>query len=295
MNRGVDRDLIFRTTDDWLEFLRHLGRAAKQSDLEIHAYALMPNHFHLLLRSWAGELSKGMAFLSGRFAQRFNWRWGRDGPLFRGRFKSVLVENELHLDSLLAYIHLNPVRAGIVKSLNDVCGTSHRAYLGLDQTPSWLFKNEFLSRLRGREGVAQWVIDHYRKRLEFSEDFLSEVAMFGGTEVVPSPFRSKAPRKAVVRPLEAHLEEIAKIAGATPGAFLRVERGPGANPVRRFAACALVEEGNSSLREIGEVLGMSGQAVSKMASRVRMEAPLSEPLRSWISDLRAAKESRVQA
>ena len=107
--------------------------------LEVHAYSLMPTHYHLLVRSPLGNLSDGMRHLGGAYTKVFNCRHGQDGSLFRGRFKSQLVKYEAYLLYLLAYIHLNPLKAGLITRLDGLQGwTSHRNYMGKDPDRSWL-------------------------------------------------------------------------------------------------------------------------------------------------------------
>src|SRR5262245_3531900 len=111
MNRGADhRDILGRDSDRQA-FLDALAAAAERSSLEVHAYCLMSNHFHLLVRSREGQLSAGMQVLAGRFTRVVNLRVGRDGPLFRGRYYSVGVKSDAHLVQACRYIHLNPVVA----------------------------------------------------------------------------------------------------------------------------------------------------------------------------------------
>ncbi|MDD5308546.1 MAG: transposase [Deltaproteobacteria bacterium] len=111
-------------------FLDLLGEMAARHEIEVHAYSLMPNHDHLLLRSLHGNLSRGMRRLNADYTQRVNRIHGWDGPVFRGRFRSELVRDEPSLPYVLAYIHLNPLRAGLVTRLQSERWTSHRAYNG---------------------------------------------------------------------------------------------------------------------------------------------------------------------
>ena len=92
MNRGADHRDIFEHDVDREVFLDCLAAAAEHASLDICAYCLMSNHFHLLVQSREGRLAAGMQFLSGRFTRMINVRVGRDGPLFRGRYASVGVK-----------------------------------------------------------------------------------------------------------------------------------------------------------------------------------------------------------
>ena len=138
MHRGARRAAIFVDRADHLGFLDGLAEMVDRFGLEVHAYSLMPNHYHLLVRSASGNLSKGMQFLNGTYTLWLNNRHHWDGPVFRGRFHSQLVDDEGYLRYLIAYIHLNPVEAHLVRRVGDEAWTSHRAYLGKEEAPAWL-------------------------------------------------------------------------------------------------------------------------------------------------------------
>ena len=93
------------------------------------AYCLMPNHYHLLLQTPDANLARAMRHINGVYTQRYNRRWKIDGQLFRGRYKCVLVQEANHLLELLRYIHLNPIRAGLCKSVDEYSWSSHPAFL----------------------------------------------------------------------------------------------------------------------------------------------------------------------
>ena len=148
MNRGADHRDIFADDADRRVFLGALALAAERFRLEVHAYCLMSNHFHLLLQSCDGQLSDGMKFLSGRFTRLTNVRAGRDGPLFCGRYYSVGVTSDAHLAEACRYIHLNPVAARVTPSAEAWRWSSARAYLGSGTVPQWL-KTEYILDLFG--------------------------------------------------------------------------------------------------------------------------------------------------
>ena len=138
MNRGVARQPVFLSERDYLQFLDCLATAAGESSVEVHGYCLMKNHFHLLIRSREGQVSKFLKLLSGRYTREFNRRAGRDGPLFRGRAYSVLVRDEEQMVQTSRYIHLNPVAAGLSKRPEDWQWSSASAYLNIEPARSWL-------------------------------------------------------------------------------------------------------------------------------------------------------------
>lgn len=146
MNRGAGRRLVFRSAAHFGMFLKLLRDASKIYGIEVHAYCLMGNHYHLLARTPTAGLARAMRHLDGIYTQRFNRSVGIDGPLFRGRYKSVLVGEDSHLNCVSRYIHLNPVEAKLVAHPDQYRASSYRAFLGLDVAPSWLHTVETLLR-----------------------------------------------------------------------------------------------------------------------------------------------------
>ena len=112
--RGIERGVIFQDDADRIEFLRRFGELSKGSGIGIYAFALMTNHVHLLLRSGKDGLATLMRRLLSGYAQYYNRRHHRVGHLFQNRYKSIICEEEVYFTKLVAYIHLNPLKAGIV-------------------------------------------------------------------------------------------------------------------------------------------------------------------------------------
>jgi len=117
MVRGIEGRFNFRDDRDRDDFIRRLVEAAVAKDLTIYAWALLPNHLHLLLRTGAPSLARAMRSLLTGYARAFNRRHRRRGHLFQNRYKSIVVEEELYLLELVRYIHLNPLRAKILPEL----------------------------------------------------------------------------------------------------------------------------------------------------------------------------------
>lgn len=125
--RGNNRGVLFRDDADRIIFLRYLTEALDACACDLHAYVLMENHVHLLATGHLqGELSELMHRVGGKFARLMNLRWSRTGTLFEGRFRSSLVDSEQYLFTCMAYIELNPVRAGIVAAPRDYAWSSYR-------------------------------------------------------------------------------------------------------------------------------------------------------------------------
>ncbi len=140
INRGNFRRFIFDTDGARQAFRKALGESCERFGWEVQAYCLMGNHFHLCLSTPRGNLSEGMRWLQGTFAARFNRFRSEQGRLFQGRFKSLLVEPGTHLLALVDYIHLNPVRAGLVEPerLTGYRWSSLFEFSKIRSRPGWL-------------------------------------------------------------------------------------------------------------------------------------------------------------
>lgn len=113
MSRGVDGQRIYRMDDDFERFIRLLLIVEKRFRWVIHAYCLMPNHYHLVVQTPLPNLPAGMKHLNGVYAQGFNRRHCRVGHLFQARYESRVIEDEAYYQTLIRYVVANPVRAGL--------------------------------------------------------------------------------------------------------------------------------------------------------------------------------------
>ncbi|WP_447971420.1 REP-associated tyrosine transposase [Nitrospira sp. M1] len=136
--RGNAQEDIYLDQQDRRCFLDILGREVSQQGWRCYAYCLMENHYHLLLETPEGNLSRGMRRLNSLYTQTFNRRHQQGGPVLQGRFKSILVEKDVYLQELCRYIVLNPVRAGIVRKVHEWKWSSYRLTAGLEKAPSWI-------------------------------------------------------------------------------------------------------------------------------------------------------------
>ncbi|NQT16436.1 MAG: transposase [Planctomycetes bacterium] len=146
-SRGWERRAVVRDERDRQRWLELLDRVATRSRWRVFAWALLSNHFHLYLCTPQPNLSVGMRDLNSGYASRFNRRHRRCGSLFQGRFKAVLVEDESHALELTRYVHLNPVRAGLVERPEEYGWSSYQDYLGVRKSPAWLDWETILGEL----------------------------------------------------------------------------------------------------------------------------------------------------
>jgi len=142
--RGNSSQNIFFDDKDRNHFYSLVQEGIERFGHCIHAFCLMNNHVHLAIQVAGVSLSRILQNLSFRYTRWVNWRLGRSGHLFQGRYKAVLVDEDIYLKELVRYIHLNPVRAGMVKEPKDYPWSGHRAYLGFETIP-WLTTNWVLS------------------------------------------------------------------------------------------------------------------------------------------------------
>jgi len=166
MNRGRRGEDIFSNKTDFEIFLGVLQESSELFGCRVAAFCLMSNHYHLLLQTPLGNLSRVMRHVNGVYTQRYNRRQKVDGQLFRGRYKSVLVEEDSHLVELLRYIHRNPVRARICKSVSDYRWSSHHVYVSTAKKSDWIYTDFLLSMFSETPGKA---ITEYRKFVQDEE------------------------------------------------------------------------------------------------------------------------------
>jgi REP element-mobilizing transposase RayT len=152
--RGNGGDNIFFTDADRCRFYLLVQEGVERFGHRVHAFCLMNNHVHLLIQIAEIPLSRIMQNLSFRYTRWINKRQRRTGHLFQGRYKAVLVDADSYLLELVRYIHLNPVRAGVVEHIPDYPWSSHAAYVGRERL-TWLTSEVVLARFSTRRNIAR--------------------------------------------------------------------------------------------------------------------------------------------
>jgi len=145
IQRGIERKNIFSSDSDKERFLNYLNTAHTTYAGIVHSYVLMDNHYHLVIETPRANLSKIMHYVNTSYAAYYNTTHKRVGPLYQGRFKAVPVQGDEYLHYLSCYIHLNPVRAGIVKSPGDYLFSSYAYFAIKNGHPKWLVTDLILS------------------------------------------------------------------------------------------------------------------------------------------------------
>jgi REP element-mobilizing transposase RayT len=145
LSRGNEQRAIVIDDKDRELFLDTLAQMSERFEVDIFAYVLMDNHYHLLFRTQRTNLSKSMQWFGATYTSRFNVKHNRSGHLFQGRFKNILVENDAYLLQLSYYIHRNPLRARMVRRLTSYKWSSYRAYAYGKRIPGWLNTDVIMS------------------------------------------------------------------------------------------------------------------------------------------------------
>ena len=159
-SRGNERKAVFKGDEDRIRFLNTLQHVNKRYNWICHAYCLMDNHYHLLIETPDGNLALGMRQLNGVYTQLFNRAHGRNGHLFQGRYKSILIQKDSHLLEVCRYVVLNPVRAKMVEAPEAWKWSSYRATAGREASHVCLTRDWVLGQFSRKRPLAE---KEYRK------------------------------------------------------------------------------------------------------------------------------------
>jgi putative transposase len=168
INRGAARRHIFINDYFKFLFLELLEATVQKYKFNIYSFCIMGNHYHLLVNTPKPNLSVGMRFLNSQYAIIFNKERGKDGPIFKDRFKSICVLDERYLLNLTRYIHLNPVTGGLVESPDQYYWSSYLDYVLQKNRFRWL-KTDLLTTKKStyktyiKKGNSQKILDFYSK------------------------------------------------------------------------------------------------------------------------------------
>jgi putative transposase len=274
-SRGNERKAIFRNDQDRQKFLSYLESARERYGAKIYIYCLMENHYHLLLETPRGNLAQILHHLNGAYTTYHNLKRRRSGHLFQGRYRALLVEMETYCQELSRYIHLNPVRAELVKAPEDYRWSSYPAYIGLKRKPFWLETSLILSYFSPDESVAQ------RKYREFVEEVVEISNRNPLEEVFASTFLGSEnfidriwKRKRGLTGQDSRNIPALKFLAEKPSLSAikeAVERtfGSSGRLSKKFGLYISRQKGGYALKEIGRFYGMKEAAVSQAVGRFR--------------------------
>jgi len=285
-SRGNERKKIFLDDGDRKKFLGILEDYRDRYGILIHSYVLMDNHYHLILETPKGNLLKVMHGINGGYTGYFNRKYGRSGHLFQGRYKGIIIDKDSYLIPLSRYVHLNPVRAKIVKRPEQYRWSSYPGYIGKGKENGWVEYSWILSqfgrgRLRARRKYRGYTEEALKKKVESPLRSLHSRVILGGEEFIKGikgMLKGKAlsheiiERKRLIEyPL---LDEVVRRVARAFKIDEGVIRGKGgrANRARKVALYLAQRYTGLSNKAIGDLFGgIHYSAVSKAFERLREE------------------------
>ncbi len=180
-NRGRHGDLVFVDKYDYQVFVDLLEESVSLWNIGISAYCLLPNQYHMLVRTPEGNLSRSMRHINGIYTQRYNRAHDFDGPLFRGRFKSILVDEGAYLIEIVKYIHQLPENEKIVAQFDRYPWSSHPGYVSNAKKWAWLNKDIIFSLI---STTRRGSVKAYRKVMR--ESFSDEITRLFSMKKFPA-------------------------------------------------------------------------------------------------------------
>lgn len=287
MNRGGSRQKVFREKQDYEAFLQTVGEIHDRWRVELFAYCLMGTHYHLCMRTPEGNLSRVMRHLDGLYTQRFNRIHRRDGALFRGRYKAIVVDKDAYLAQVVRYVHLNPVEGGLVREPQSYRWSSHRFYLRPREAPKWLRIDDVARELGSIKAFHRFVLEGNEKGLEDFYKKGRQSPVLGDEDfrerIIERPSRvdREHPRyeRVAVRPsVDTVLRIVAAVYGVAVQDLLEGKRGK-ENEVRKVGMYLVKELCDVRLQEIAERFGTGsygtvGWACHGVTSRMKSDPKL---------------------
>jgi len=266
--RGNQRRQTFLIDRDYEAYLDRLNRYQTRYGVILYAYCLMPNHVHLLLQTSSVPLAKFMQGVQQSYTQRFNRVHGKIGHLFQGRYKAIVCERDEYLTALVRYIHLNPVRAGMVEDPEAYPYSGHRAYLQGDRR-GLIDPEPVLGLLGGRRAYRRFVLMEVDGGHE-EQYYQTENQQFLGTRGFAQRMGHPAQHIGVAptRSLDDVIEELAGRLGAAPGALPSRDRREGICRARAAVSFVLVKWLGYRVTDVAAALRRDDATISLLVSNV---------------------------
>lgn len=291
--RGNGGQPVFLAEDDRYRFYLLLQEGTCRFGYRVHAFCLMTNHIHLALQAGDIPLSRGLQNLSFRYTRWINWREKRTGHLFQGRYKAVLVDGDSYLLELTRYIHLNPVRCGMVNEPGEYPWSSHRAYLGKDFLPwlttEWMLGQFGKSVAKARVAYRTYVMDGLDEehRPEFhggredprllGDDIFVDKCLAGIGET---------PRRLTIQGI---VGKVCKEYNIDEAALRMQSQQRAASQARAVIGWLARELGCTTISEVGRLVnrdvGSISSAVRRLSNRMQKEAELAHQVRRIMAEL----------
>ena len=288
MLRGNGGAPIFFDDDDRCRLYLLLQEGVERFGHQILAFCLMNNHLHLAVQVDAVPLSKSMQNLAFRYTRWINKRAMRTGHLFQGRYKAILVDADSYLLELVRYIHLNPLRAGLVSDPADYLWTGHRAYLGMETLP-WLTSDWvlglFAKRLAtARKRYAAFVSDGREEgyREEFHGGGTRDTRLLGSDRFVDRALGGQHQARKDTPPLGTIIRQVAKFYGLKEFELVATGHRRDASEARAVIGYIATQLGSEMLTTVAGRFGRDVATFSTALSRLNRKmrsGSLSQPAR----------------
>lgn len=168
LNRGLEKMVIFKTKGDYRYFLMSFKKAIKKYDWIVYSYCVLPNHYHFQVQMRKDHLGKILQSIQTAYAVYFNKKYDRVGPVFQGRFKSVLCQRGDYFTYLSKYIHLNPVKAGLVNKPGDYQWSSYKEYISQVKSNKRFVSRSAMKRVLGELSLK--AINEYKRFIQDEDE-----------------------------------------------------------------------------------------------------------------------------
>ena len=266
--RGNQRQKTFTTDRDYQAYLERLAKYRKAYRVTVHAYCLMPNHVHLLLECSDVPLSRFMQGLQQSYTQYFNRAHHKVGHLFQGRYKAIICEKDEYLLELVRYIHLNPVRCGLVRKVERYRYSGHHAYLGGKETEV-MNPGPVLKLLGGTKQYGKFVLDglgdgHREEYYDVEDQRFLGPQEFGEKVVEEAGGEERRKHK---EPLARAVERLAERLRTSPEVLRGSDRSWKKARARKLAAHILIRRMGFSVKEVAAYLGRDATSISALITR----------------------------
>jgi REP element-mobilizing transposase RayT len=296
MLRGNGGQSIFRVDADWEQFETLVDEGVKRFEHRIHGYCWMPNNVHLAIQVNQVPLAKIVQNVSFRYTRWFNRRAEQMGHLFQGRYKAILVDAEAYLLELIRYIHLNPVRAGLVKDPAAYPWSGHGAYLGKTSV-SWLTTDWVLSQFaetlplaRRRYGkfVSQGLGTGHQQ--PFHQGTAQGRLLGNDTFIANALRKANQPPPTLIEP-ETIIAAVCRRRGLQKNTLKAADRRRHITESRAVIAYLAVETGAATLTTMGALLNRDVATLSNAVRRLRERLAEDDDLRHEVGSLEKALKS----
>lgn len=270
--RGVDRCAVFRDDHDRRQFLSLLKESQARFGCRILAFCLMSNHIHLTIRDDRGSLSRMLHFVSGVYAKRFNHKHGRTGHLFERRFWSSMLDSDAYLVDCVAYVHRNPLEAGIVQRPEDYRWSSYQSYIGACSPPGFLDTSIVRAHYGNNIGLLRTATERPPQDTLLARQLQATnppVLLGVRATLLPTNDRSfagSAGRDKQPVPIGDILEACAAAFGLSGEEITRSAQGK-SSPARGVAVFVAQRHAGHSLKDIAVALNFGSTAAVSIASR----------------------------